>query len=318
MRYAFIEAEEARYPVRVLCGCLEVSRSGYYGWRRARPSARAQDDQRLGVEVAAIFREKRRCYGSPRVRDELRDRGQRVSRKRVARLLRVQGLVARSGRRRAPRTTDSRHALPVAENRLARRFRTTAPNVAWVGDVTYLPTREGWLYLAMLLDLFSRRVVGYALSERNDQALALAALRRALVLRQPRRGLVHHTDRGSPYAGSDYQDLLAQHGAVVSMSRRGNCWDNAVAESFFSTLEFELGVETAQLSRAEAETAVSAYIDGFYNPDRRHSTIGGVSPIAFEQRFRAQRGDQEAGGFAPGPPRSRVQKRDQESPVIVA
>jgi putative transposase len=318
VRYAFIEAEEAKYPVRVLCGCLEVSRSGYYGWKRARPSARAQSDQRLRVDVAAIFREKRRCYGSPRVCEELRDRGQRVSRKRVARLMKAHGLVARSGRRRAPRTTDSRHALPVAENRLARRFRTTAPNVAWVGDVTYLPTREGWLYLAVLLDLFSRRVVGYALSERNDQALALEALRRALVLRQPSRGLLHHTDRGSPYASGTYQGVLAEHGIVPSMSRRGDCWDNAVSESFFSTLEFELGVETAQLSRAQTEQVVSAYIDGFYNSRRRHSTIGGVSPIAFEQQFRAGRGDQEAGGFAPVPPRSDGKKRDQESPEIAA
>ena len=318
MRYAFIEAEKATYPVRVLCRCLKVSRAGYYGWRGRGPSARALEDQRLGVAVAAIFQRKRRCYGSPRVHDELSDDGERVSRKRVARLMTARGLVARSGRRRLPGTTDSRHGQPVAGNRLARNFRTSAPNIAWVGDVTCLPTREGWLYLAVLLDLFSRRVVGYALSERNDQALAIDALRRALVLRKPGGGLVHHTDRGSPYASAAYQGLLAANGAVASMSRRGNCYDNAVAESFFSTLKRELGGEKALAPRAELEKAVREYIDGFYNPERRHSTIGRVSPIVFEQRFHAQRGEQGSGGSAPAPPGSTVKKRDQESPGIAA
>ena len=318
MRYAFIEAEKATYPVRVLCRCLAVSRAGYYGWSGRGPSARALEDQRLGVAVAAIFQAKRRRYGSPRVHDELSDGGERVSRKRVARLMTARGLVARSGRRRLPRTTDSRHGQPVAENRLARNFRTAAPNVAWVGDVTYLHAREGFLYLAVLLDLYSRRVVGYALSERNDQALAIEALRRALVLRQPGRGLVHHTDRGSPYASAAYQGLLAENGAIASMSRRGDCYDNAVAESFFSTLKHELGGEKELATRAELKEAVREYIDGFYNPERRHSTIGGMSPITFEQRSRAQRGKQVSGGSAPAPPRSSVNKRDQERPETAA
>lgn len=302
MRYAFIEAEKATYPVRVLCRCLAVSRAGYYGWRGRKPSAHALEDQRLGVAVAAIFKEKRRRYGSPRVHDDLSDLGERVSRKRVARLMTVRGLVARPGRRRLPRTTDSRHGQPVAENRLARNFRTAAPNVAWVGDVTYLQVREGFVYLAVLLDLFSRRVVGYALSERNDQALAIEALRRALVLRQPRRGLVHHTDRGSPYASAAYQGLLAENGAVASMSRRGDCYDNAVAESFFSTLKHELGGEKLPMPRAEVEKAVREYIDGFYNPERRHSTIGRVSPIAFEQRFKREARETGKRGLRPRTP----------------
>jgi putative transposase len=316
VRFRFVEAEKASYPVRLLCRCLAVSRAGYYAWRQRPIASRAREDAQLGVEVAAIFQEKRRRYGSPRVHGELRDRGRRVSRKRVARLMSVRGLRARSGRRKVPRTTDSRHGLPVAENRLARNFRTAAPDVAWVGDVTYLATAEGWLYLAVLLDLFSRRVVGYALSERNDQALALEALRRALVVRAPKSGLLQHTDRGSPYASGAYQELLAAHGIIASMSRRGDCYDNAVAESFFSTLEHELGSEAKWQTRAEAITAVCEYIDSFYNPVRRHSTLGGLSPIAFERRFRA--GNPGSRGSAPAPPRSSLKDRNQESPGVSA
>jgi transposase InsO family protein len=315
VRYAFIEAEKAKYPVRVLCGCLQVSASGYYGWQASEPSARSREDARLSVSVAAEFRRLRGRYGSPRIHGELRGRGERVSRKRVARLMRERDLRARLGRPRVPRTTDARHGLPVAENVLARRFTTTAPNVAWVGDVTYLPTAEGWRYLAVLLDLYSRRVVGFALSASNDTALALAALRQALVLRAPAAGLIHHTDRGSPYASAAYQAVLTQHGIVPSMSRSGNCYDNAVAESFFSTLEHELGAEIEDKPAAEVEALVRSYIEDFYNAERRHSTLGGVSPVAFEQAFRAQRGNRGPGGFAPGPPKSTSSsKRNQERP----
>jgi len=315
VRYAFIEAEKAKYPVRVLCRCLQVSPSGYYGSRASETSARSREDARLSVSITAEFRRLRGRYGSPRLHGELRDQGERVSRKRVARLMRERDLRARSGRRRAPRTTDSRHGLPVAENVLARRFTTTAPNVAWVGDVTYLRTAEGWRYLAVLLDLYSRRVVGFALSACNDTALALAALRQALVLRAPTRGLIHHTDRGSPYASAAYQAALTQHGIVPSMSRSGNCYDNAVAESFFSTLEHELGAEIEAQPAAHVEQEVARYIDDFYNAERRHSTLGGISPVAFEQAFRAKRGNRGPGGFAPGPPRSNV---NQERPEKAA
>jgi putative transposase len=313
VKYAFIDVEKAHYPVRRLCRCLGVSRSGYYGWQRRDPSVRAVEDAGLAIEVAAIFKRHRRRYGSPRIRDELRARGRRVSRKRVARLMHGRGLKARSGRRRIPRTTDSRHPHPVAENLLGRNFRTEAPNRAWVGDVTYLPTAEGWLFLAVLLDLFSRRVVGYALSECNDQELARAALQRALVLRNPKSGLVHHTDRGSPYASGTYRALLGAYGIRASMSRAGNCYDNAVAESFFSTLEFELGVETEKRSRAEVVQVVSEYIDGYYNCERRHSTIGSMSPIAFEQRYLANLTNERHGDFAPVPP---WRIRTQESPAV--
>lgn len=315
MKYAFIDVEKAHYPVRLLCRCLQVSRSGYYGWRGRSPSARAREDQRLAIEVAAIFKRRSRRYGSPRIRDELRERGTPISRKRVSRLMRSRGLRARSGRlRRAPRSTDSRHAFPIAPNHLARNFRTHAPNRAWVGDVTYLPTAQGWLYLAVLIDLFSRRVVGYALSEHNDERLAQAALRRALLLRRPQPGLIHHTDRGSPYASTGYREILSAHGIVASMSRRGNCYDNAVAESFFSTLEFELGVDTAKQTRSQVARAVADYIDGFYNCERRHSTIGGSSPIRFELRYAAHCTNAGPGGALPPDPRWMT--RTPEGPAI--
>ncbi|MCK9988866.1 MAG: putative transposase [Azoarcus sp.] len=198
MRFAFIEAEKARYPVRLLCRCLRVSRAGYYASQGRAPSLRASEDVRLGVEVAAVHAESGKRYGSPRVHEELRERGRRVGRKRVARLMQARGLRARSGRRRKPCTTNSRHGHPVAANLLARNFSVDEPNVVWVGDTTYLPTGEGFAYLAVLLDLFSRKVVGYALSERNDTGLVLGALRRALRTRQPTEPMLHHTDRGSP------------------------------------------------------------------------------------------------------------------------
>jgi putative transposase len=304
VRFAFIDVEKAHYPVRLLCRLLAVSRAGFYAWRGRAPSAREREDVRLGVEVAAVFREHKGRYGSPRVHDELHSRGRRIGRKRVARLMGERSLRARTGRRRWPQTTDSRHGHPVAANLLARSFRVDEPNVAWVGDITYLPTAEGWLYLAVLLDLFSRKVVGYALSDRIDTALALAALRRALVGRRPTAALLHHSDRGSQYASDAYRAALAAHGLVASMSRKGNCYDNAVAESFFSTLEFELGADADWQTRDQAAAAVREYIDGFYNPVRRHSTIGGLSPIAFERRHATAKEERGSGGSAPEPPQT--------------
>ncbi len=311
MRFAFIDGEKAYYPVRMLCRLLAVSRAGFYAWKRSGPSAREREDVPLGVEVAAIYAEKRGRYGSPRVHDELHDRGRRVGRKRVARLMRERGLRARGGRRRRPRTTDSRHGLPVAANLLAREFHVDEPNVAWVGDITYLPTAEGWLYLAVLLDLFSRRVVGYALSERIDTELVLGALRRALATRRPTEALLHHTDRGSQYASHACREELDRHGLVASMSRRGDCYDNAVAESFFSTLEMELVVENDWATRDQAAAAVREYIDGFYDPVRRRTTIGSRSPIESERlHARSQR---ESGGSAPEPPQKGTSSQEDGS-----
>lgn len=282
MRFAFIAAREAEHDVSTLCRVLRVRRSGYYAWRGRKKSARALDDQRLIVEIRAVFAEKKKRYGSPRVSRELRTRGTRVCRHRVARLMREQQLCARP-RRKFVRTTDSAHALPTPPNLLARDFTAAAPDRVWAGDVTYLPTREGWLYLAVLLDLYSRRVVGWAMSERNDEALTLAALEMALDQRQPAPGLIHHSDRGTTYASGTYQDVLAQHGAVCSMSRKGDCWDNAVVESFFSTLDVECENGDMFSSRSAARREVTEYILGFYNPTRLHSYLGFMSPMEFER-----------------------------------
>jgi transposase InsO family protein len=279
VKFAFIEAEQVAFPVAVLCRVLEVSPSGYYASKKRRASARAQANAVLAVEVKAVHGESGRRYGSPRVHAELRARGRRVGRRRVARLMRAGDLAARR-KRRFRRTTESRHAMPVAPNLLARNFNATAPDQASVTDITYVWTREGWLYLAAIVDLYSRRVVGWSMSERIDRALS--ALEMAVRRRRPRRGLVHHSDRGCQYASADYQSALRGLGIVCSMSRKGDCWDNAVAESFFATLKNELVHHADYPTRAAARTSVFEFIKGFYNGRRRHSTIGYVSPAEFE------------------------------------
>jgi transposase InsO family protein len=283
MRFVFIAAEKALYPVRLLCELLEVSRSGFYAWvdRPAPPKTTA--DARLVVEIRAALVRGRGAYGSPRVHRELRAHGIRVSRKRIERLMRENGIVARQ-KRRFVHTTDSRHAHPIAPNLLDRHFDPKAANEAWAGDVTYIATAEGWLYLAVLLDLFSRRVVGWATSAVNDRELALEALRRALRSRRPARGLVHHTDRGSPYASDEYRQALVDGGIVASMSRTGDCYDNAVAESFFATLKAEHVDHEDFATRAIGTASIGDYVESFYNAARRHSHLGYVSPIEFELR----------------------------------
>jgi putative transposase len=282
VRFGFVETEKANYPVALMCGVLEVSRSGFYAWRKRPASARALEDQRLSLEVSTIHAESRRSYGSPRVHMELRERGRRLGRKRVARLMRAAGLRARTPRR-FRRTTDSGYGMAIRDNLLARRFAVARPNFGWVADITYLWTLEGWLYLAVILDLFSRRVVGWSMSERLEKKLALDALSTALADRQPRGGLIHHSDRGSQYASHEYQELLASYGLLSSMSRRGNCWDNAVAESFFATLKVELVYQTRWSTRAQARNDVFEYIEVFYNHRRRHSALGYLCPDEFER-----------------------------------
>ena len=283
MRFVFIAAEKALYPVRLLCELLEVSRSGFYAWvdRPAPPKTTA--DARLVVEIRAALVRGRGAYGSPRVHRELRAHGIRVSRKRIERLMRENGIVARQ-KRRFVHTTDSRHAHPIAPNLLDRHFDPKAANEAWAGDVTYIATGEGWLYLAVLLDLFSRRVVGWATSAVNDRELALEALRRALRSRRPAPGLVHHTDRGSPYASDEYRQALVDRGIAASMSRTGDCYDNAVAESFFATLKAEHVDYEDFATRAVGTASIGDYVESFYNTARRHSHLGYVSPIEFELR----------------------------------
>jgi putative transposase len=283
VRFQFIDAEKAAYPVVFLCRVLDVSPSGFYAWRRRPEPTRVSSDAQLAVEIAAEHKRSRGIYGSPRVHLELRARGVRVGRKRVERLMRKNGIKGRE-KRRFRRTTNSKHAHPIAPNVLARNFDPKRPNEAWAGDVTYIATGEGWLYLAVLLDLFSRRVVGWAISDTNDRVLALEALNQALRSRHPRQGLVHHSDRGSPYASDEYRAALADAGVVASMSRTGDCWDNAVAESFFATLRAELLDHERYGTRTEATMSIGDYIEGFYNPQRRHSHVGNISPIEFELR----------------------------------
>jgi len=310
VRFRFVEAEKAYYPIRLICRCLAVSRSGYYAWRRRLPSSRARQDARLRVEVAASHAASRRTYGSPRILRDLREEGHRVSRKRVARLMRDLGLEGRR-KRRFRTTTDSRHRFPVAPNVLMRDFDVAEPNTAWVTDITYLATLEGWLYLAVILDLYSRRVVGYALSERIDRALVLEALREALLRRPEARDLVHHSDRGSQYASHDYRDALDQAGITCSMSRRGNCWDNAVAESFFGTIKTELLYELPLQTNDATRRSVADYIDSFYNVRRRHSSLDYQSPVGFELKNGGALGDP-----APEPPFMIEGRREQEGPGL--
>lgn len=261
---------------------LHVARAGFYAWLGREESQRAKADRRLTLEVRAVFAENRGAYGSPRIQKALRAAGTPTCRHRIAKLMKREGLCARS-RRKYVVTTHSDHAQPIAPNLLERDFTAQAPNEVWAGDVTYLPTREGWLYLAVLLDLFSRRVVGWAFSERNDEQLTLSALRLAADQRCPPPGLIHHSDRGATYASGAYQAALAAHGLVCSMSRKGDCWDNAVVESFFSTLDIECAVGEPFSSRSAARKAVTEYILGFYNPTRLHSYLGYASPMEFER-----------------------------------
>ena len=282
MRLTFIAAKKAEHTVTILCRCLCVTRSGFYAWQARPESLHARDDRRLKVLVHTSFAERRRNYGSPRVHDDLIDWQERVSRTRVVRLMQEEGLKARV-RKRYKHTTMSDHDQPVAANLLDRRFEAAAPNQRWVGDTTeFVIATSGKLYLAVILDLFSRFVVGWALSAVNDRHLTIKALEMALKRRCPDFGLLHHSDQGCTYASEDDQDLLDARGIVCSMSRRGNCYDNAVMESFFSTVKNELADQFA--SHGDAKMELFDYIEVFYNQRRRHSTIGRISPAAFERR----------------------------------
>jgi transposase InsO family protein len=284
MKFAFIAAHRETYQVGRLCAVLAVSRSGYYAWVERPRSARAQADDGLQVRIGVIHRTNRGCYGAPRVHAELQQQGQRCGRKRVARVMRQSGLRGCTPRRRRVVTTDSRHGYPIAPNHLAQDFTAAAPNRVWVADITYIATGEGWLYLAAVMDLYARGVVGWAMAATMTQQLSLEALQMALSHRQPPPGWVHHSDRGSQYAATDYQRLLAAHGARVSMSRTGNCYDNAAMESFFHTLKTELVYREHYATREQARRSVFDYIEVFYNRQRRHSTLGYATPAEFEKQ----------------------------------
>jgi len=283
--FAWIEAEKAGFPVTKACEVMQVSPSGYYASRGRPESTHARDDRRLRVLVRASFDESRRRYGSPRVYLDLVELGVRVSPKRVARLMQEDGLKARA-RKRYKLTTMSDHDQPVAANLLDRQFEAQAPNQRWVGDTTELLIgTSGKLYLAAILDLFSRFIVGWAVSAVNDRHLTIKALEMALKRRCPDVGLLHHSDQGCTYASEDYQTVLQAHGVTCSMSRRGNCYDNAVMESFFSTVKSELGERFE--SHGDAKMELFDYIEVFYNQRRRHSTIGQISPAEYERRTHA-------------------------------
>ena len=277
---------KGEYPVRLLCQTLEVAPSGYYQWRLQPRTRRQTQDELLAEQIATIHRRSRNTYGAPRIVDELRDRGIRIGRRRCTRLMRSRGLRGRKKNRRRPRTTDSRHGRPTPPNRLAEVGLPTGPDQVWVTDVTYIKTAEGWLYLAAILDLWSRRVVGWATAPSLHATLALAALREAIRQRQPPQGLLHHSDRGSQYVDGDYVQLLEAYGMQRSMSRAGNCYDNATMESFWSTLKSDTELDTTEpSSRADADLAVFDYIETFYNRARRHSSLGSRSPVAFENHI---------------------------------
>ncbi|MBI3241785.1 MAG: IS3 family transposase [Chloroflexi bacterium] len=282
MIYAFIDEERESYPVVRLCRVLAVSASGYYAWRQRPPSQRRLADQGLVVRIRAIQAGSRQTYGSPRVQAELRAQGERCNHKRVERLIRQNGLQVRLKRRYRVVTTQVDPSLPVAPNRLAQTFQATAANQTWLSDITYVPTGDGWLYLATVMDLYSRRIVGWSLAERLTTPLVKRALQMAVGRRRPAAGVIHHSDRGSQYASAEYRAELALHRPVASMSRSGNCYDNAPMESFFATLKSELIHRCTFSSRAQARQEIVSYIEGFYNPTRRHSALGYRSPMEFE------------------------------------
>jgi putative transposase len=287
MKFAFIAAREVAFPVSSMCRVLGVTKSGFYAWKKRPKPARAKSDAQLAATVAAVHQRSRRTYGSPRVHRELQARGVRVGKKRIERLMRENGLQGRT-KRRFKRTTDSKHGGPIAPNILARHFSVAEPNRAWTTDVTAIATDEGWLYLAPMLDLHSRRVVAFSGSDSNDTELALDVLRKALRARRPPPGLLHHSDRGSPYASDDYRAELRAHRVRRSMSRKGDCWDNAVSESFFATLRAELVDHERYPTRAAAMKSIADYIDNFYNVERRHSFLDYLNPIEFELRSQIQ------------------------------
>jgi transposase InsO family protein len=275
---------KAEHPIGKLCQTLAVSPSGYYDWQRrqTQPGPRAQADESLLRELRELHAQSRQTYGSPRLQVLLRRQGRLHGRNRIARLLRLAGLHGRSRRRYRPQTTDSGQALPIAPNRLAQTAPATAPNQVWVADVTYIPTGEGWLYLAGVLDLYSRQLVGWAMSPRNDTALVLAAWHMAIQHRQPPARLLFHSDRGSQYASGPFRQALQQAGVVPSMSRAGNCYDNATMESFWSTLKWELVYRTTFATRQQAQAELFDYIEVFYNRQRLHSALNYLCPVDFE------------------------------------
>ena len=292
-RYRFIHAERANYPVMTLCRVLAVARSAYYAWARRGVSARARADEALAAHIAAAYARSRRTYGAPRIHAALRAQGVHCARKRVARLMRAAGLVG-CHRRRRTRTTVADPTHAPAPNLVARDFAAAAPDRLWLGDITYIATAEGWLYLAVLVDAYSRRVIGWAMADHLRTELALDALAMAVHTRRPGAGLVHHTDRGSQYTATAYQIALAARGVTCSMSRAGECLDNAMAESFFATLKADLVDTRIWPTRAAARQAIFEWLEVWYNRQRRHSALAYQAPVAHEAQHMLLLQDQAA------------------------
>lgn len=283
MKYVFIRDHREAFPVGLMCQTLEVGSSGFYAWLKRPESPRSQENRRLLMEVKVAHQKSRKTYGSPRIHAELNDNGYTCGRHRVARLMRQHGIVSKH-KRKFRVTTNSVHSFPIAENLLQRRFDVSEPGQCWVSDITYIPTREGWLYLAATLDLFHRKVIGWSMGQLITRQLVIDALNMAIKNGCLKSGLIHHSDRGVQYASNEFQALMKTHGIQCSMSRKGDCWDNAVAESFFHTLKVELIHGKTYNTRQEAKTAIFEYIEGFYNRQRRHSYLGYLSPVDFEKK----------------------------------
>lgn len=277
---------QAEFPIAIMCCVFQVSRSGYYAWSKRPESMRSRENLELAQEIAEIHRESNGIYGSPKVHGELRRRGKQHGKNRIARLMRKDGLYAKT-RRKFRVTTDSNHGQPVAPNLLNREFNPARPNQAWVSDITYIRTAEGWLYLAVVMDLYSRTIIGWSMANRMTRQLVMDALVLAAKRRNPPSGLLHHSDRGSQYASEDFQELLLKYGMICSMSRTGNCWDNAPAESFFGILKRELVFHNRYQSRAQARQSIFDYIERFYNRRRIHASLGYVTPSEFEELYLA-------------------------------
>jgi transposase InsO family protein len=284
MRFCFIEDRRDEYPVTVMCAALGVSAAGYYAWRARPESLRSATNRDLLSRIRQIHSDNRGRYGSPRIHAELVAQGRGASRGRIERLMHRHGVRAIMGRPQRVRTTDSRHDLPIAPNLLDREFTASAPNRVWLADITYVETGEGWLYLAAIMDLYSRKIVGFAMRDHLRGELPLAALAVAIERQRPQAGVIHHSDRGVQYACGDYRSALKSAGMTPSMSRKADCYDNAPMESFFHTLKTELVHHEKYATRAEAQRSIFAFIEGFYNRTRRHSAIGYLSPIEWERK----------------------------------
>lgn len=275
-----MDENRKRFPVRLMAEFLELSASGFYRWKK-NPSNRKQDDLELLRTIEEIHKASRKTYGSPRILNQLKGLGFHVSKTKVERLMRKQGIRAKA-KRKFRITTDSKHAHPISENTLNRNFKVLKENKVWASDITYISTQQGWLYLAVVLDLYSRQVVGWSMSERMTKDLCLDALNMALARRSPKVGLIHHSDRGSQYACLEYRNLLASHQIISSMSRKGNCWDNACVESFFHSLKTELVYHESYANREEAKSSIFDWIEVFYNRKRIHSALGYLTPVQYE------------------------------------